>query len=191
MPRTVDPKSRSQLLDRAVDYVYENGIATLSLRQLAKALDVSPGILLYHFASKERLIVELLQRAGDRQRALFEGLRSDDDRSSAAVCRDVWRVLRDPKSQQLFRLFFEIYGLALQDPTRFPGFFPAAVANWLAFLEKPALREGASKTAARKRATVILAGFRGFLLDLCATRDHKRVDGAVEAWIDSLKALGD
>lgn len=189
MSRTVDRENRSQLLDRAVDYVYENGIATLSLRPLASALGVSPGVLLYHFASKERLIVELLARAGDRQRVLFERMRSDDDPSSEQVCRDVWRVLSDPKAQQLFRLFFEIYGLALQDPSRFPGFFPGAITNWLAFLEKPALREGATKPEARKRATVILAGFRGFLLDLCATRERKRLDGAVEAWIQSLDAI--
>jgi AcrR family transcriptional regulator len=189
MPRTVDRENRSQLLDRAVDYVYENGIATLSLRPLAKALGVSPGVLIYHFASKERLIVEMLARAGHRQRVLFERMRSDDDRSSAEVCRDAWRVLSDPKAQQIFRLFFEVYALALQDATRFPGFFPGAVANWLAFLEQPALRDGASKREARKRATIILAGFRGFLLDLCATRERTRVDGAVEAWIQSLDAI--
>ena len=48
---------------------------------------------------------------------------------------------------------------------------------------------GASKREARKRATVVLAGFRGFLLDLCATRERARIDGAVEAWIQSLDYL--
>jgi AcrR family transcriptional regulator len=186
MPRRVDPDNRLQLLDRTVDYVYERGIASLSLRPLAEALGVSPGILLYHFQSKEQLIVELLRRAGDRQRALFDRLRTEDERPAADVCREVWRVLSDAKALPLFRLFFEVYALALQDARRFPDFFPGAVANWLVFLEQPALRDGASKVEARLRATIVLAGFRGFLLDLCATHERKRVDRAVEAWIQSL-----
>jgi len=187
MPRTVDHDNRLQLLDRAVDYVYERGIASLSLRPLAEALGVSPGILLYHFGSKDNLIVELLRRAGDRQRALFDRMRNgEDEQSGAEICRQVWRILSEPKSLPLFKLFFEVYALALQEPARFPGFLPAAVANWLGFLEQPALHRGATKVEARKHATIVLAGFRGFLLDLCATRERKRVDAAVDAWIVSL-----
>jgi AcrR family transcriptional regulator len=187
-PRTADPANRLQLLDDALDYVAQNGVASMSLRRLGDALGVSAGLLLYHFESKERLIVELLTRAGDRQRALFDNLRSEDTDTPEDVCRNVWRVLSEADAQPLFRLFFEVYGLALADPGRFPGFFPAAVSNWLTFLEAPALRAGATPADARRRATILLAGFRGFLLDLCATRDHARVDDAVNAWILSLNA---
>ncbi|MBV9102629.1 MAG: TetR/AcrR family transcriptional regulator [Candidatus Eremiobacteraeota bacterium] len=191
MPRRPDRENRLDLLDRAVDYVSENGIADLSLRPLAHALGVSPAILLYHFASKENMIVELLGRAGDRQRTMFERLRSDDSASAQDVCREAWRVLSAPRALPLFRLFFEVYALALQSPARFPAFFPGAVHNWLGFLERPALREGCSPSEARRRATVILAGYRGFLLDLCATHERKRVEGAVEAWIRTLPFLGE
>ena len=34
--------------------------------------------------------------------------------------------------------------------------------------------------------TQILAGFRGFLLDLCATRERRRVNRAVELWLQML-----
>jgi hypothetical protein len=34
--------------------------------------------------------------------------------------------------------------------------------------------------------TVLLAGYRGFLLDLCATRDRKRISRAVDLWIAAL-----
>jgi AcrR family transcriptional regulator len=176
-------------LDRAVEYVCANGIGTLSLRPLAEALSVSPAVLLYHFTSKDQLIVEVLRRAGDRQRELFERLRSDEDLTAEEVCRRVWHLISDRRAERLFRLFFEVYGLALQDPSRFPGFFPGAIENWLSFLEKPALRSGLSAALARRHATVILAGYRGFLLDLCATRDRKRIDGAVEAWLASLECL--
>ena len=189
MPRTADVVGRQELLDRVVAYVYENGLASLSLRPLAKSLGVSPAILLYHFESKERLGVEVLERVRAQQRALFERMRVDERSSQESVCHEAWRIMSERTYLPLFKLFFEVYGLALQDPERFPGFFAGAIDNWLAYLERPALRAGASKSAARIRATIVLAGFRGFLLDLCATREKKRIDAAVDAWIASLGCI--
>ncbi len=34
---------------------------------------------------------------------------------------------------------------------------------------------------------MLLASFRGFLLDLCATEDYERVNAAVEVWLRSLR----
>jgi hypothetical protein len=48
-------------------------------------------------------------------------------------------------------------------------------------------REGWNVSDARVRATIVLAGFRGFLLDVCATDDSERVGRAVELWISILK----
>jgi AcrR family transcriptional regulator len=184
--RPVDSASRSQLLDRIVHYAFANGVASLSLRPLAKELGITPGLLLYHFGSKEDLTVEILKHAGDRQRALFASLRMSEDSAPVDVCNDVWRIIGAAESRPLFRLFFEVYGLALIDAKRFPKFFPGAINNWLDFLERPYVRDGLSPKDARVRATIVLAGFRGFLLDLCATGDRERVDLAVAAWIETL-----
>jgi len=35
----------------------------------------------------------------------------------------------------------------------------------------------------------VLAGFRGFLMDLCATHDRIRVNRAVTAWLKTLDAM--
>ena len=43
-----------RLLDAAIDYVAENGIADLSLRELAAALGTSHRMLIHHFGSKRR-----------------------------------------------------------------------------------------------------------------------------------------
>lgn len=161
-------------------------MASLSLRVLAEHLDVSPGSLLYHFASKEGLTIEILRRAGDRQRELFRDLDLAPDAEAGHVCAAVWDIVRKPGSRNLFALFFEVYGLALVDPKRFPDFFPAAVENWLTFLERPYARGRSERRDARARATIVLATFRGFLLDLCATGDYARVDRAVALWIASL-----
>jgi AcrR family transcriptional regulator len=181
--RKADAAHRLELLDRIAAYVMSNGVASLSLRPLAKELGVSPAALLYYFHSKEELTVEILRHAGDRQRELFASLRARADDTPSDVCRAVWRIIGAPSARPLFRLFFEVYGLALIDAQRFPGFFPGAVSNWIGFLEETYVRDGAEPAQARIFATVVLAGFRGFLLDLCATGDDERVGRAVELWI--------
>jgi hypothetical protein len=48
------------------------------------------------------------------------------------------------------------------------------------------VRSGYTPEDGRAHATVLVAGFRGFLLDLCATHDRARVDRAVELWLSML-----
>src|SRR5271165_5775770 len=134
MSRTVDETLRDDLLERIVEYVWENGISDLQLRPLAKAVASSPRGLLYHFGSKEALIVAVLERSGERQRVMFEKLPREAE-SYAKTIRGAWSVLSAPGTEGLFRLFFEVYGLALQDRKRFPGFLERAVEMWLAYLE--------------------------------------------------------
>ncbi len=188
MARTADDQRRVELLELIVDYVMENGLSNLSLRPLAEAVDSSPRVLLYYFGSKEQLVCEVLMAAGGRQRTIFDAL----PRNAASYRETVsaaWRAMSAPEHEPVFRLFFEVYGLSLQDPERFPGFLQRAVDVWLDYLEPSALRDGYSKTDARAIATVILAGYRGFLLDLCTTRDRRRIDRAVDLWIAALDGI--
>ena len=190
MPRTVDEARRIALLDGIVDYITKNGLAELSLRPLAKAVGSSPRVLLYYFGSKEDLIVAALTRAGERQRELFAKL-PKDPASYGVTMRAAWRIVSAPGQESLFRLFFETYGLALQNPKRFARFLDNVIENWLLYLEQPGLRDGYSRKEARAIATVMIAGFRGFLLDLCTTGDRGRINRAVEIWIEALDAVTD
>lgn len=186
MPRTADDARKNELLDRAVDYVLREGLAALSLRPLAKATGASPRLLLYYFGSKEALVVEIIERGRARQRETMSNLKLIADLSPRAVTRTLWRAFSDPAWEPLMRLFFEVYGLALQDRTRFPGFVESAVDDWLAALETCCSRDGFTRDDARALATVTIAGFRGFLLDLCATHDRARIDRAFDLWLSML-----
>ena len=188
MARTADEQRRVELLERIVDYVMENGLSDLSLRPLAAAVGSSPRVLLYYFTSKEELIAAVMAGARERQRAIFDTLPRSPE-TYADTVRAAWALMRRPKHERVFRLFFEVYGLALQDPARFPDFVTRAVDEWLAYLGAGARRDGHTVADARAIATVLLAGYRGFLLDLCATGDRKRIDRAVELWVGALDAL--
>lgn len=172
MSRTADEARRAELLDRAVDYVTQHGLAELSLRPLAKAVRSSPRGLLYYFGSKEELIVEIVRRGRARQRAMMADLKLVD-LSPREVARELWREFSRPEWEPLTRLSFEVYALSLADPARFPGFLEASVNEWL----------DALKGCTATEATLLLAGFRGFLLDLLATHDRARIDRAVDRWL--------
>ena len=175
MSRTADEARRAELLDRAVDYVCRHGLAELSLRPLAKAVGSSPRVLLYYFGSKERLVVEIVRRGRARQREMMMDLKLTE-RSPREVARTLWREWSKPEWEALTRLSFEVYTLALSDRDRFQGYLESSIDEWL-----NALR-GCTTT----EATILIAGFRGFLLDLLATHDRARIDRAVERWISAV-----
>lgn len=191
MSRTPDEKRRAELLERIVDYVYKHGVSQLSLRPLGEAVGCSPRLLLYFFSSKEDLITEVLAAAGARQRALVNRLQFEHAATPAQVCREIWTSISEPKSEALFRLFFEVYGLALQDRKRYKNFLGRVVADWLRFIADPLLQAGWSRAEAEAYATLILAAYRGFLLDLCATRERERINRAVDLWVSLIAGSSD
>jgi AcrR family transcriptional regulator len=53
---------REQVLDAAWQLLVERGLADLTLAELGRRVDTSAGHLLYHFGSKDELLLELLRR---------------------------------------------------------------------------------------------------------------------------------
>ena len=187
MSRTPDQAWRAELLDRCVDYVGRHGLADLSLRPLAKAVGSSPRVLLHYFESKENLVVEIIAQGRARQQAMMAKLKLTD-LAPREVARALWRAWSKPEWEPLTRLAFEVYALALADPARFPGFLDNSINEWLTLLQVCQKQHGASPKEARTFGTLLIAGFRGFMLDLFATHDRARVDRAVDRWLDLIYA---
>lgn len=189
MTRTVDLAHRADLLERMAAYVVGNGVGELSLRPLAAAVGLSPRTLLYHFGSKEAIVAAVLRHIREGQIAIFERLRREDMSTPGAVCRAAWAYMGAPNVAPMLQLFFETYALALRDPKRFPGFLEGAVGDWLAFLSDPLCTKGVDRERALTIATIVLAGYRGFMLDYVATRDSERIGRAIDKWAEVLAAL--
>jgi|SRR5208282_2098286 len=189
MARTANARRPAELLDAIVDHLTAHGVAEVSLRPLAKAVDSSPRVLLYYFGSKEKLMVKALARLRERQRDTYSRMKAAEFSTPSEGCRAIWQHMSAPEFEPLFRLFFEAYAMALRRPRQFKEFLRTAVEDWLEFLSAPLLRKGYTPRDARAHATLVLAGFRGFMLDYCATRDRARLDRAVDLWLQSLDAI--
>jgi hypothetical protein len=128
------------------------------------------------------MVVEIVRRGRARQRAMMANLKLTD-LSPREISRSLWREWSRPEWEPLTRLSFEVYSLALSHRSRFPGFLEDSVNEWLDALEACTTLPGFTQAQSRALGTLLIAGFRGFLLDLLATHDRARIDRAVELWL--------
>ncbi|GAC1306301.1 MAG: TetR family transcriptional regulator [Vulcanimicrobiaceae bacterium] len=179
---------RADLLAAIVAYVLEHGLADLSLRPLAAAVDVSPRTLLYHFGSKEALVAAVLGEVARRQARLIDAWyeRSAEHDAPTLLLR-AWQWLTAPRHDRLLRLLFETYGLALRDRKRYGVFLRATSDDWIAPFASALERRGFSRERAAALATLLVAVTRGLLLDVLATGDRTRVDRAFRSFINAIE----
>lgn len=88
--------SREQLIDTAIAILRDNGLASLSMRNLAKELGVQPGALYWHVKSKQDLLTLVAERilttpAGTSGQALNDG----DARQATLQIRAALLTVRD------------------------------------------------------------------------------------------------
>jgi AcrR family transcriptional regulator len=102
-------RRREQLLDAALELFAERGVDGTSVKALAQAAGVTPGLLYHYFESKEALVVALLSERGflPQLRALVSA--RADQRPAREVLTDLLegfdRTLAE--NAQLMSLFFD------------------------------------------------------------------------------------
>lgn len=180
---------RQELLERAYRYALRHGLADLSLRPLASAIESSPRVLLFLFGSKDGLVRALIERARADELALLGRVRDETSQGDlATVVRTTWRWLVDPSHRPLLTLWLEAYARSLTEPDGpWGGFARQVVDDWLAILAaaQTAAGHGRGRGAVTER-TLALAVLRGALLDLLATGDAARATAAVEAYLRAI-----
>ena len=119
--RQKNGKDRHQeILDAAARVITDRGLAETRISDIAERCGVSPGLILYYFESKDRLLVEALTSANDQ---FYLRLSREMRRMDSA--RDQLRRLIDlsvpgllPEYERLdeWALWIEIWVRALRDP---------------------------------------------------------------------------
>jgi len=137
-------RQRDELALAAADWVIEHGLGDLSLRRLAAGLGVSHRVLLYHFGSKDELFQAILRaaRTRERLRAVSPPEAEDVPASTHELLRGTWEYLSGPREHAFWRFYFEIHGLALQNPDRYPDVLHEGVHDWLTTLRGLLVRDG-------------------------------------------------
>ena len=175
---------REKLLEGAIDYVAHNGITDLSLRQLASALGTSHRMLIHHFGSKEGLWVAIVHEVEARQRTILAELVPAAGVPVDEAMRAWWRHISDPSLWPNERLFYELYGQAIQGRPHTVEMLDGIIDDWLEPAAEINMALGLSREEAVAHARLGIAVTRGLLLDLVATRDVEGVNAAMEAFIE-------
>jgi AcrR family transcriptional regulator len=182
------PTPKEKLLAAVVDVALAGGIADKSLRAIAAAAGTSHRMLIHHFGSREELLVEVIRDVEGRQRAALNELDGTSGEVTRPMADRFWRHLRSPELAPQERLFFEVYGQALQGRPWATPLLEGIVEDWVAPVAAMLEANGASRETARAVARLQVAVGRGLLLDVLATGDDHEVDAAMQYFLDMLLA---
>jgi AcrR family transcriptional regulator len=175
-----DPRRR--LLDAVLEHFTTGGLADQSLRRIAEAVGTSHRMLLYHFGSKDGLLLAVAREVEARTQARFEAIGVAAGEDTDGLVRRMWDDVADPALAGFERLFFALYGRALQGDEATLPLLRGDLEGWLATNAELASTRGIPADVARVHARLGLAVTRGLLLDLLATGDRAGVDAALEAF---------
>jgi AcrR family transcriptional regulator len=179
--------AREKLLHAVIEHIATRGVSDLSLRELAAAVGTSHRMLIHHFGGREGLLVAVVQAVEQRQRDALADVIPDPTAAPADAMRAWWRHISDPSLWPNERLFFELYGQALQGRPGTTELLNGIVDAWLEPAATMLSELGFVDGTATARLGIAVT--RGLLLDLLATGNRAAVDAAMEAYIAALEAM--
>ena len=169
---------RRELLDRVTDDLAANGLVDFSLRRAARAAGTTHKVLLYYFASADDLLVQAVLQLRDRriEKGMAAAGQDGGEQKLSARVRAIWPILIRHEGQVLDQAI----GLAMYDPERYAGLGRGASQQYLPSLLSlcPPDWSGRRKLEV---AEMILAAFRGFLIDRLASGNSSGVEAGLDA----------
>jgi AcrR family transcriptional regulator len=163
--------NRERLIAAGYTVLSEKGFEATTVKEVARVAGVSPGLFHYYFASKDALLIAVLQEAGTRYGEMMRSLRAAvpaDQFLAAAVAAARERVLQE---REWYRLRYELFALSLRNPTFLP-----ILGDLLTFIRQMFARAFQDLTdrdeaQAHALAALALACFDGLALQQLAQPD--------------------
>jgi len=179
--------ARSRLLDKVVAFAADSGIAGKSLREIAAGVGTSHRMLLYHFGSREGLMAAIVVAIEAGQRAAMAGL-AEQAAQDVDAMQALWNQLASPELRPYVRLFFEVFGLAIQGTPGATDMLDDLTDSWIREGLATAGRQGYEIDAATVRLGVAVS--RGLLIDLLAGADPQEVAAAHARFVELTRSPG-
>jgi AcrR family transcriptional regulator len=173
-----DASPRDRLLETAVDHFGRHGIGDTSLRGIAEELGTSHRMLIYHFGSREGLLVEVTREVEARQRALMTTTYNTDLPPLEAAAK-YWEETVEA-TLRYGPLFFELAAHAMQGKAHAVALRDELIAAWLPSVTDLCRGIGIPDEQAETHARLALGAARGLLLDLLVSCDREQVARAAD-----------
>jgi AcrR family transcriptional regulator len=170
---------KQELVEAAIGYLRDRGIADLSLRPLAAATGTSARLLIYHFGSKEGLLAEVLTVLQSRLRESFAEVLAAPRASGEPPIRTFWKWATATRNFASLKLLYELQILAAQNPGSYARYLKRNSRDWIELVRTALPAE--ERSAAM--ATLLVAVFDGLFLELVSTGDRRRTGDALDEFI--------
>lgn len=175
---------KTELLDAAITFVADHGVAKLSLRPLAAHIGTSARLLIFHFGSKERLLAEILAEVQRRLQAVVAGMALARDGGAIPPLRRFWDHVTRPENLPMLRVIYEAHFIALQNPAEFGSLLADTSNQWIDLIEARLPDAVRSKATATLCAAVV----DGLLIELIGSGNRRRTTQALDLFIALLAA---
>jgi len=115
--RASEDVRRQQIVDAAFELASKGGLTAITVRDVARKSEISTGLVLFHFDTKDRVVLALLDwvLASTISLSINESsvvIRDPLERLAAVLGHEIERVSREPKRN---RLFFEFWNSGLSN----------------------------------------------------------------------------
>lgn len=181
---------RDELLKAVVDWMIANPKADFSLRDVATEIGTSARMLIYHFGTKDALLLAAVEEVGTRWAA---DLSTGEAGSVSGSLTAFWKTsLADPNARGLHLLTLQLWTQALSvGGNLYRPFLDRLVGGWNRTVTDLLVQEGIEPTAAAHRACLTVASVEGLILQ-ALTDPAAPVDAAFAQMIADLERwIGD
>ena len=118
--RKTTGETKAGILAAAYSVLSQRGIEQTTIKEVARVAGVAPGLVHYYFASKDVLLQEVLQVAGERYVALIEQMLTLSPRKLAR------EILQEPQTRlaeepEWYRFKYELLALGLHNEAVTPS----------------------------------------------------------------------
>ncbi|HXN37485.1 MAG TPA: TetR/AcrR family transcriptional regulator [Solirubrobacteraceae bacterium] len=180
---------REALLDAAAAWVLQHGLTGLSIRAVAADLGISHRTLLHHFTTKEQLVAEVLRELRRRNvGVLAERAEQLGSEQPAVLLQAMWAHFVAPENLPYHRLCFEVYGLAVGEAERYAAFLDGFVGDWGDAVAALLAVAGVPVERQSPLTSLVVATFRGLILDVLLTGEQARARLALDELADHVAA---
>lgn len=181
--------TRDKLIDAAFRAVARDGLADTNVKSIAAEAGVNPGLLHYHFASKDALLEAAIESATARYMAEIDALIAVTPRAKLFDAYVAFAAATLDANRDLFRVRLALGARAMND-RRLAAWLEvgnAAIRDRLATVIAAGGGRGEANDRDRLRARMTKAAFEGMMLSWLTQPDFPMVE-ALGEWAAGLRA---
>ena len=176
-------RRKNELMDAIIHNLSQKGLSRLSLGPLAAAVGTSSRLLVFHFKSKERLILEVVNEVQTRIEKSFVAVAGAKETNRIDIpLRRYWRWATKEQNLRLLWLLSEAQTVALLNSNKRTKYPSRSWLNWTDIISSN-LPGAISDSSTRTLCGTV---YGGLILELLSTGNLDHTTRALEEFIELL-----